>query len=685
MNWLVHQRISVKIGLSFLLPFLVILGVSITLLADKTAILREAATLSDAAPLAGRINVLIHETQKERGASAVFIGSRGQRFGEEMKSQRLVADKARADLEGALRGLDLASLGAGFAPKVDAARRQVAALVASRTEIDALSIDVKSSNANFARTIRSLLDVVDQIASMSGDSPRVGAMVGNYLKLMEGKELAGQERAAGAGGFAAGHFEMDLFRDFVSVVAREELMLGEYATHADPAEAAFYDHTLDADVSRTVLSMRRTALAAGPGGTLTGVTGPDWYNATTARINLLKVVEDRMASDLIALTTEVKGQAWRALLEMSAAVVVSLVVALWVARQVARDLAGTVTSLSRTMERLAAEDLHIEVPGVERGDEMGVIARSVEIFKKGMIAAHDLSRQQLKEAAAKQEHAVALEGLVKRFQTAAAVIVGAVSETSAQLHTTAGSMGKAADDANHRSHAVSAAATQASASVDTVAAAADELTSSIREISRQVNRSADISTQAVQDAEGAESAVADLSTQVARIGEVVVLINDIAAQTNLLALNATIEAARAGDAGKGFAVVAGEVKHLANQTAKATDEIGGQIAAVQQQTEKVVNAIAGIVSVIREIGGISSSIASAVEEQSAATSEIARSAEQAAAGTAEVSLNIAGLEDAAGRTNEAAEQVLAASQTMGGKSEELQVTVDKFLSDIRAA
>jgi methyl-accepting chemotaxis protein len=336
------------------------------------------------------------------------------------------------------------------------------------------------------------------------------------------------------------------------------------------------------------------------------------------------------------------------------------------------------------MGRLAGDDFQAEVPGLGRGDEIGVMAGSVQVFKDAMIRGRDMAARQAEEVKARERRAAAIEALVSRFQSAATTMVQSVSAAAQQLHGTADAMSGAADDTNRRATVVASATEQASANVQTVAAAAEELTSSIQEIGRQVNRSSGISRHAVEEAGAAQTTVTSLSTMVGRIGEVVTLINDIAAQTNLLALNATIEAARAGEAGKGFAVVAGEVKTLASQTAKATEEITTSIAAVQQQTEKVVGVIAGIVGVIREVGEITTGIASAVEEQAAATQEIARSVEQAAAGTAEVSANVGGVQDAAGRTGKAASEVLGASRRMGDEAGKLRGTIDTFLGDIRA-
>ncbi|BAE52118.1 Methyl-accepting chemotaxis protein [Paramagnetospirillum magneticum AMB-1] len=348
-------------------------------------------------------------------------------------------------------------------------------------------------------------------------------------------------------------------------------------------------------------------------------------------------------------------------------------------------MTSAIGSLVGTMERLSANDFSVIVGGTERGDEMGAMARSVQIFKDAMLRGHDLAEQQLADAHSREARGHAIEALVNRFQGSAERMVEAVSSAAQQLQGTASAMSDAASDTSGRATTVAGATELASANVQTVAAAAEELTSSIQEIGRQVHRSAEISGAAVSEAGEAQGTVTGLASMVKKIGEVVILINDIAAQTNLLALNATIEAARAGEAGKGFAVVAGEVKNLATQTARATDEIGQQISAVQQQTEKVVLAIGDIVAIIREVGEITAGIASAVEEQSAATQEIARSVEQAAAGTTEVSANVGGVQDAANRTGFAAAEVLDASRIMGEEAARLRLTINGFLGEIRAA
>jgi methyl-accepting chemotaxis protein len=676
-------RISAKITLSFLFPVALILGLAGYVINDKARVVSETSTLAGIAPLTADISALVHEVQKERGASAVFIGSKGEKFRDEVKAQRKLTDEARQRLDRSLASVDISALGSSFPPKVERATKRLEALVAIRGSIDALTIDGRTALGYFTETIRFQLDVVNQVSLLSSDA-RVGRMIGAYLKLMEGKEKAGQERATAASAFAAAKFEPDVYRRFVSIVAEQQLYLGEFQENAAQAQVEFFRATLDDEATRTVERMRKVGLESSATGTVGDVTGPAWFAASTARINLLKKVEDRMAADVQALAGQVNGDAKGVLLTTVLGVLAALVIALAVAWTVVRQMTTAIGSLVRTMDSLAADDFSVSVEGTGRGDEMGAMARSVQIFKDAMMKGHDLAEKQLTEVRQREARGHAIEVLVNRFQGSAESMVEAVSAAARRLQGTSASMSTAASDTNSRATVVAGATELASANVQTVAAAAEELTSSIQEIGRQVHRSAEISGSAVAEAGEAQGTVTGLASMVGKIGDVVTLINDIAAQTNLLALNATIEAARAGEAGKGFAVVAGEVKNLANQTARATGEIGQQIAAVQQQTERVVQAISDIVGIIREVGEIASGIASAVEEQSAATQEIARSVEQAAAGTAEVSANVGGVQDAAGRTGAAAEEVMGASKAMGDEAARLKSTIEGFLGEIRA-
>jgi methyl-accepting chemotaxis protein len=285
--------------------------------------------------------------------------------------------------------------------------------------------------------------------------------------------------------------------------------------------------------------------------------------------------------------------------------------------------------------------------------------------------------------ATKEAAAVSLNQRAEAFERDVSGMVGLVSVSANQLQATAQSMSSCADQTNRQASAVGSAAEHASSNVQTAAAAAEELYASIHEISRQVSQSNQIAHSAVAEADRTNIMIQGLADAAGKIGDVVKLINNIASQTNLLALNATIEAARAGDAGKGFAVVAGEVKNLANQTARATDEISAQIAAVQNATKESVTAIHGIGTTISKISEITSAIAAAVEEQGSATQEIARNVQEAAQGTDTVSANISGVSQAAVETGQAAQQVLSAATEMTRQSDQLSVQVDQFLTTIK--
>jgi methyl-accepting chemotaxis protein len=362
-------------------------------------------------------------------------------------------------------------------------------------------------------------------------------------------------------------------------------------------------------------------------------------------------------------------------------VVLGLVLAFLIARGILRPLAG----MTAAMARLAAGDQAAEIPARENSDEIGDMARTVEMFKQSSIESSTAATALIADQAVKLRKVESLDVLVHDFEAKAAVLVQSLASGATELQATAASMTSTATETHAQATSVASAAEQMSASIQTVSASAEELGASIGEITRQVSQSAEITGRAAQDAERTDGIVKELAEGAQKIGAVVSLISSIAGQTNLLALNATIEAARAGDAGKGFAVVASEVKSLANQTAKATEEISQQVTQIQTATRGAVEAIQAIVSTIGEVSRIASGIASAVEEQGAATQEIARSVQQAAVGAQEVTSNIAGVSQAASESGGVATQVLEASGQLSRQAEELSKEVGRFISGVRAA
>jgi len=372
---------------------------------------------------------------------------------------------------------------------------------------------------------------------------------------------------------------------------------------------------------------------------------------------------------------------WTQLAIGGAGVLSGAVLAFLIARGILRPLAG----ITGAMARLATGDHTVDVPARDNTDEIGDMARTVEVFKQNGIEAVQLAAGLAAEQDVKHRRAEVMSGLVRDFERKVGALAGGLAAAATELEATASSMSNTASHTRAQSATVAAAAEEMSASIQTVAASAEELGASIGEISRQVGQSAEITGRAAQDAERTDAIVKELAEGAQKIGAVVSLISSIAGQTNLLALNATIEAARAGDAGKGFAVVASEVKSLANQTAKATEEISQQVTQIQTATNGAVEAIQAIVTTIGEVSRIASGIAAAVEEQGAATREIARSVQQAASGAHDVTSNIAGVSQAASDAGTAASQVLGASGQLSRQADELSKEVGSFVSGVRAA
>ncbi len=438
------------------------------------------------------------------------------------------------------------------------------------------------------------------------------------------------------------------------------------------------------------------------------VNADDWGAAVFAKLTGLLAVAEAALAAAKEHATDQHAMAVRALWGQLALLMAAILVAIGLFVLVSRRIATPLRVIQVAMHKLASGDMSATVSFAGRKDEIGALADTMQFFKDNMIEADRLRDEQkatetraLAEKAANEEAAhleraaqykrseaerhLAMSKLADEFESAVGRIIDTVSSASTELEADAGVLTKTADTTQHLSGLVVAVSEQASSNVQSVASATEELTSSVGEIGRQVQESSNIAQQAVRQAEMTDARIGELSKAAARIGDVVKLITAIAEQTNLLALNATIEAARAGEAGRGFAVVAQEVKALASQTARATDEIGTQIAGMQTATRESVTAIKEIGCTIGRIFEISSTIAAAVEEQGAATQEIARNVGQAAKGTTEVATNITEVNRGASETGSASAHVLSSAKALSGESQRLKREVEKFLGTVRAA
>lgn len=678
-----NTKILHRIALAALLPLATLASLAIYEISIKLAVRSGMANMQPAVEGVGKLSRFVHELQRERGLSSAFLSSKGTQMRAELLEQRHRTDAERTVARNVLAGLGRERGGQLAAPS-QAAAEALDRLDARRDEIDRQSVAPQAAIGYLTEVVGRLISVITGISKLTQDD-EISKSVAAYANLVEGKEKAGLERATVAGGIAMGRFEQQAYARAIGLAAAQESFFSAFRAAASPAARDLFNATLSGPAIDKFDTMRRVVEQGGLAGDFKSLDGKSWFEAATVRIDLLKRIEDDLTAQLAGLMAAKKDDATFGLGVVIGLALLALLASSFAVVGMARSITSPIAALAGAMTRLSNGELSQHVAATDRGDEIGAMARALQVFKENLIQAASLAARERESIAERASRASHIDALTDRFNDDIGGVIESVISAGSQLEATASRMKRAAGQTSDDAASVAGVTQAASVNMQTVASATEELSNSVAEIGRQVMQSSLIAQKAAAEGRRTNETVQGLSAAAEKIGDVVKLISDIASQTNLLALNATIEAARAGDAGRGFAVVAAEVKGLADQTAKATDDIRGQIAAIQTTSGDAVAAIQGMTAVIDEINEIGSSIAAAVDQQGAATQEIARNVQQAAKSTGEISQSVSGVKIASSESSAAASQVLSASEDLSRQSEDLRRFVETFIGGIKAA
>ena len=617
-TWLTHLNIRAKVILLLIIPVVGMIAFAFHEMIDKNQLANELEAIETLSLLGVQMSNLVHETQKERGKTALFLGSQGTQFASELHTQNQATDQKIPTLQTAFQDLDIQQFGETFERPLRLATDALDRLEATRQGVKTLQLPLKDALAYYTQMNAAFLQAITAMAHLSPES-EVTTQVTAYVSFLQAKERAGIERAVLSNTFAAGQFAPGLYRKFITLVAEQQTYHQIFKAFATPEQSKRFQEAMQALAVQETQRMRNIAFE-GATATEFPVEASVWFAKQTEKINQLKTVEDSLAQDLIALVHGHKQRAESTWSLFAVLTFVSLGIAVVCAVLMTRSISApmrAIAEMAQVATRIAQGDVTQTLTYSKR-DEVGTLAQALNAMTENLreiLTSMTTQTTTLRSAA---------DELTTMSQD--------LTENASTMSNTAETSTSAAQEMSDNMTTVATATEQASDKMTMIATATEQMTATVNEIAQNTEKTRQVTTTAVERVSRAAGRVGELSESGQAINSVTDTILEIAEQTKLLALNATIEAARAGEAGKGFAVVANEVKDLASQTNDATEDIRKKIEGMQRATASTVEDITTVQHIILEVSDLVTSIASAVEEQSVTTRDIAKNTAQGATG-----------------------------------------------------
>ena len=656
----IQTKILLLVGVPLLIA-VAFMGMNVS---QKYTILNDMNQIQRLSNLGIIISELVHETQKERGGTSIFMGSKGKKYAQKLRDQRQLTEIKVTALEKFLDSFETSGYGNELEQAIGGLKAQVNTIAALREKVDGFYISTGDALGRYTALNSRMLNVVELISKKSHQAD-IARLYSAYASFLQGKERAGIERAVLAKTFAQDRFDPGALQKFISLVTQQTTYFTVFGAYASDAQLAFYNEKMQDPAVADVKRMRQVALNASGSGKGFGVDPVIWFEKATRRINLMKETEDFLSEGIAGLADRLESDANTAMISTSiiaAALLIGVILTSFiVARGISKALKYTTNVLKDISE--GEGDLTVRLPVISR-DEVGQLSQWFNVFIEKL---QKIISNVMENSSTLKDSSNNLSDLSKDMST-----------NARDMSSKSSTILSAAEEMSTNMVSIAAAMEEATTNVNMVASASEEMSATVNRIEKNTATARHTTDEAVSESRTASENVKDLGLEVQDIGKITAIIADISDQTNLLALNATIEAARAGESGKGFAVVAGEIKDLAGQTAEATNSIREKISGIEEKTEKTITIISRVSEVIEEVNQIVTTIAAAVSEQATVTDEIARNISEASTGLIEVNENVAQSSGAAenitrsiSESDKSSREISTSSSLVDGKASDL--------------